>query len=401
MNYLVIGGGQASLSAISKLRELDSTSKITLLSEESVLPYQRPPLSKSFLRGETSIDRLSLRGSSWFSENDISVHLSTCATSITRESCEVTTSTGDIFPYDKLLLALGSSARHLPDEIGGNLAGVHTLRSIADSVSIGSDLKSSKNLVIIGGGYIGLEVAAIAVEMGLSVNLIEVSSRILSRVACTETSDYFRKLHESRGVIFHESTTMEKLHSTADGRVSGVELNGGEILSADCVLCGLGIIPNTDLATGSDLVTDDNSGGIVIDRHCCTSDSRIYAAGDCSNYGGRIESVPNAIHQGELSAYSMTGNIDDDIIDNDNFVPWFWSDQYDVKLQIAGLNTGYDSVLTRSASRGSGYSIWYFSGERFLGVDSMNDATAFMTARRFLSSGVSPDKGDVIDSSIS
>lgn len=386
MRYLVIGGGQAGLSAVSKLRELDSTATIDLLCSESVLPYQRPPLSKSFLSGSMSMDRLLLRPESWFTEQGIEVHLSTVASHIDCTNHEVATTDNRVFPYDKLLLCTGSYPRSLPESQGGTLQGVHTLRFAADAESLRSSLESSRRLSIIGGGYIGLEVAAMARKLDLSVDIIELSPRILNRVACSETSDYFRSLHERHGVRFHESTPLKRIVGT-DGRVSAIELESGETLESDCVVCGIGVLPETSLAESSGITTDD---GITIDSHCTTSDPSIYAAGDCANYRVRFESVPNAIYQGELSAHSMVG-----IEFSKSFVPWFWSDQYDIKLQIAGYHVGYDRTIVRHADTGDGCSIWYFRGDEFLAVDSINDSFSFMSARRYLSDGVSPLISDV------
>ena len=278
MSYLVIGGGQAGLSAVAKLRELDSTTPIDLLCAEPTLPYQRPPLSKAFLSGTTTLDRLHLRPEDWFSENNIKVHLSTIANSIDRKNKSVETNNAT-FVYEKLLIATGSFPRTLSQTQGGNLTGVHTLRSFQDAESLKQDLETSKKLVIIGGGYIGLEVAAIARQMNIEVEILELSPRILQRVACSETSDYFRTLHKSHGVKFRESTSLKTLEGK-DGRVSSVVLESGESLPTDFVLCGIGILPDTSLAEQSGLTTDNNEGGIVIDEHCTTSDSSIFAAGD-------------------------------------------------------------------------------------------------------------------------
>ena len=379
-SYVVIGGGQAGLSCVSRLRELDSSSSITLLCSESVLPYSRPPLSKDYLSQKSNLSDLLLRPEGWYDEHDITVRLSSEATSIDCSSRCVRTSDDQSYSYDSLLLATGSRPRLLPFASSKKSKKIRVLRSVSDSDLLSSDLRPDSRLAILGGGYIGLEVASVAVRLGMSVTIIEKDSRLLGRVACEQTSDYFLELHKSHGVEFIFSESITDISDSASG--CDLTLSDGSSLTADCVLCGIGITPETSLAEASGLAVND---GIEVDSHCRTSDSNIYAAGDCCSFlyddlPTRFESVPHAIHQGSCAAENMVGG-------SETYVPhpWFWSDQYDKKLQIAGLNRGYDSTLVRESS--DSYSVFYYRGDEFLAVDAVNDATTFMVCRRLLEAG--------------
>ncbi len=381
--FVIVGGGQAGLSAVAKLREASQDAHITLVCAEPQLPYQRPPLSKAYLTGEMPADRLQLRPESWFAENRIDVVLGIRCSGIDRAAQSVLLEDGRALDYNALLLATGSSARHLPEAVGGGLEGVFVLRDAAHSDAIRPYLKSGNAIAIVGGGYIGLEAAAVAAKAGLSVTLFEAGERILQRVAAAATSDYYRNLHTQHGVTLLEGTGVSQLEEQ-DGHVSAVTTADGTLFSVDAVLVGIGVVPNTDLAEMAGLELDN---GIVVDARCQTSDPHIYAAGDCANFphGGarlRLESVPHAIHQAETAAQNMLG-----LPTEYHAAPWFWSDQYDVKLQIAGLNQGYDSTITRAGKRPGAQSIWYYQGDKLLAVDAMNDAPSFMIARKVLESG--------------
>ena len=380
---LIVGGGQAALSAASKLRELDSETTIGILSAETVLPYQRPPLSKAYLSGEMPLDRLMLRPDDWYREHRIDIALGCEVKSIDPPRCLVTLNNGKSHSYDRLLLATGSTPRRLPDEVGGNLPGVFVLRSSQNSDSIRPYLKSGNRLVVIGGGYIGLEVAAVASKVGLKVTIVEVADRILQRVAAPETSEYFRVLHEKNGVTFLEKSSFKKIMSGGNDDLI-VEMKDGDDLSADLVLVGIGILPNVGLATNAGLTI---SNGVEVDQYCRSSDQHIFAAGDCASFEWgssriRLESVPNSIHQAEVAAVNMLGGTL-----AYQAAPWFWSDQYDVKLQIAGLNIGYTNTVVRPGKREGGQSVWYYKGEQLLAVDAINDAPAFMMARKIIEAG--------------
>ena|SRR6056297_668797 len=380
---VVIGAGQAGSSLVAKLRTLGYDGAITLIGEEHAPPYQRPPLSKKYLLGEMDLERLFLRPESFYGENGIDLHLDERVDAIDRAD-KVVIAGGRTVPYDQLVLTTGSVPRRLPGAIGGELAGVYVVRDLKDVDSMAPEFREGAHVLIVGGGYIGLEAAAVAASKGLKVTLVEMADRILQRVAAPETSDYFRDLHKRHGVDIREGVGLETL--LGEGRVTGARLSDGSALDVDFVIVGVGITPATALAEAAGLEIEN---GIKVDDHVRTNDPSIWAAGDCASFphqGGRIrlESVPNAIDMAECVAENIMGA-------GKTYVPqpWFWSDQYDVKLQIAGLNTGYDRVVTRQGD--SGVSFWYFKGDQLLAVDAANDARAYMVGKRLIDSGKTAD----------
>jgi len=380
---VVIGAGQAGSSLVAKLRTLGYDGAITLIGEEHAPPYQRPPLSKKYLLGEMDLERLFLRPESFYGENGIDLHLDERVDAIDRAD-KVVIAGGRTVPYDQLVLTTGSVPRRLPGAIGGELAGVYVVRDLKDVDSMAPEFREGAHVLIVGGGYIGLEAAAVAASKGLKVTLVEMADRILQRVAAPETSDYFRNLHKRHGVDIREGVGLETL--LGEGRVTGARLSDGSALDVDFVIVGVGITPATALAEAAGLEIEN---GIKVDDHVRTNDPSIWAAGDCASFphqGGRIrlESVPNAIDMAECVAENIMGA-------GKTYVPqpWFWSDQYDVKLQIAGLNTGYDRVVTRQGD--SGVSFWYFKGDQLLAVDAANDARAYMVGKRLIDSGKTAD----------
>ena len=381
---VVVGAGQAGASLVAKLRSLGFEGEVTLIGAEPVLPYQRPPLSKAYLLGDMALERLYLRPESFYADNNITLRLGAAVTGIDRAAKSVQLAEGAI-DYDALVLTTGSAPRHLPAAIGGALEGVHVVRGLADVDAMGPEFGDGKSVLIVGGGYIGLEAAAVAAKKGLKVTLVEMADRILQRVAAPETSDYFRALHQSHGVEILESVGLSRL--TGDTRVSGAELSDGTTLEVDFVIVGVGITPGTDLAEAAGLEIDN---GIKTDALGRTSDPAIWAAGDCASFPYRdgrlrLESVPNAIDQAECVAENLLGA-------EKTYVPqpWFWSDQYDVKLQIAGLNTGYDRIITRAGDKDGAMSFWYYQGDTLLAVDAANDPRAYMVGKRLIDGGKSP-----------
>ncbi|MEC8041157.1 MAG: FAD-dependent oxidoreductase [Pseudomonadota bacterium] len=381
---VVVGAGQAGASLVAKLRSLGFEGEVTLIGAEPVLPYQRPPLSKAYLLGDMALERLYLRPESFYADNNITLRLGTEVTGIDRAAKSVQLAEGAI-DYDALVLTTGSAPRHLPAAIGGALEGVHVVRGLADVDAMGPEFGEGKSVLIVGGGYIGLEAAAVAAKKGLKVTLVEMADRILQRVAAPETSDYFRALHQSHGVDILEGVGLTRL--IGDTRVSGAELSDGTTLEVDFVIVGVGISPGTDLAEAAGLEIDN---GIKTDALGRTSDPAIWAAGDCASFPYRdgrlrLESVPNAIDQAECVAENLLGA-------EKTYVPqpWFWSDQYDVKLQIAGLNTGYDRIITRAGDKDGAMSFWYYQGDTLLAVDAANDPRAYMVGKRLIDGGKSP-----------
>lgn len=386
---IIIGAGQAGQSLAGRLRSLDAECRITLVGDEPAPPYQRPPLSKKYLLGEMALDRLFLRPEAWYAENRIDLCLGRRVQSIDRAAKTVSLD-GETLSYDVLALTTGSLPRRLPAEMGGDLAGVHAVRTLADVDAMAPGFVPGRRLLVIGGGYIGLEAAAVAARRGLKVTLLEAAPRILQRVAAPETSAFFRALHAAEGVEIREGAALVRL--LGDGHVTGAELAGGEVIASDFVIAGVGIHPDTRLAEAAGLGIDN---GIAVDSHCRTSDPAIYAAGDCASFPGpsgrmRLESVGNAIDMGECAATNIAGQPTDYVP-----APWFWSDQYDVKLQIAGLSGGHDRIVTRQA--GEGVSHWYFAGGRLIAVDAMNDSRAYMVGKRLIEAGKSPDPALVAD----
>ncbi len=391
MNHIVvIGAGQAGSSLVVRLRNKGFEGDITLIGAEPVPPYQRPPLSKTYLTGEMALERLFLRPESFYGENGITLKLGAPASSIDLDARSV--SVGDeVVSYDQLVLTTGSDPRHLPASIGGELEGVHVVRTLADVDGMAPDFVKGARALIVGGGYIGLEAASVATKLGVNVTLVEMAERILQRVAAPETSNYFRRLHRAHGVDIREGVGLDRL--LGEGRVRGARLTDGTELKLDFVIVGVGITPTQQLAESAGLLLNN---GIEVDARGCTSDPRVWAAGDCASFpykDGRIrlESVQNAIDQAEVIADNLMGA-------NKDYVPqpWFWSDQYDVKLQIAGLNTGYDHVVTRKGDGGA-VSFWYYHGNTLLAVDAMNDARNYMVGKRLIEAGKSPPPDVISD----
>ncbi|QPM91799.1 NAD(P)/FAD-dependent oxidoreductase [Pseudooceanicola algae] len=386
----VIGAGQAGASLVAKLRSEGFSGTITMFGGEIAPPYQRPPLSKKYLLGEMDEARLYLRPESWYAENGIDLRLGAPVEAIAPAAREIIVG-GEVVRYDQLALTTGSVPRHLPAALGGNLAGVYAVRSLADVDAMAPEFQQGARVLIVGGGYIGLEAAAVASKLGLQVTLIEMADRILQRVACPETSRYFRDLHLSRGVDLREGTGLERL--TGAGRVSGAVLGDGTELEVDFVIVGMGILPDEILAEEAGLEIEN---GIRCDSHGRTSDPHIWSAGDCASFpwqGGRLrlESVQNAIDMAEAVAVNMLGGAKPYVPK-----PWFWSDQYEVKLQIAGLNTGYDNVVARLGDKGA-VSHWYFAGDRLLAVDAMNDPRGYMVGKRLIEAGKTADPVKLAD----
>jgi 3-phenylpropionate/trans-cinnamate dioxygenase ferredoxin reductase component len=328
-------------------------------------------------------DRLWLRAPDFWAENAVEMRLGQRVTAIDPVAKTVTVG-GEALAYDHLALTTGSTPRRLPAAIGGDLRGVFTVRTLADVDAMRGEFRPGRKVIIVGGGYIGLEAAAVAAKLQLDVTVLEMAPRILQRVAAPETSDHVRALHQAHGVKVLESTGLDRL--VGEGRVTGALLKDGRTLPADFVIVGVGITPNTQLAEAAGLVIDN---GIATDEMGHTSDPWVWSAGDCASFpwkGGRIrlESVGNAIDQAETVAANILG-----AETPYQARPWFWSDQFDLKLQIAGLNTGYDHIVTRKGD-GDAVSFWYYRGAELLAVDAMSDARAYMVGKRLIETGKHP-----------
>ncbi len=351
-----------------------------LAGEEPWLPYQRPPLSKKFLAGELPPERLYFKPQEFYATADIDVRLETRITAVDREQQHVTTAAGDRIAYDTLVLATGSRVRHVQVP-GSDMDGLHYLRSIDDVFRIRRELDSARRVVIIGAGYIGLEVAAVTRQLGYDVNVVEMANRVMNRVVSPVVSDFYQAEHAARGVHIMLSTALDAIEG--DTRVNAVRTDGGHSLPADLVIAGIGIVPNTELAASAGLEVDN---GIVVDAHCRTNDPNIFAVGDCTShpngiYGRRIrlESVHNALEQAKTAAANICG----ETVEYAQ-VPWFWSDQYDLKLQIAGLSEGYDEVVVRGEPAARSFSCLYLRDGVLIACDAINAPRDFVQSKALI-----------------
>lgn len=389
---IIIGAGQAGASAAAKLRNLGYDDDITLIGAESAPPYQRPPLSKKYMLGEMDLERLYLRPIDYYESNNITLRLGTKVDAIDTATKSITIQ-DETLSYDNLILTTGSWPRRLPAKIGGDLRGVYYMRDLADSDAMADEFQEGRRALIIGGGYIGLEAAAVAAKKGVKVTLVEMADRILQRVAAPQTSDFFRAAHAAQGVDIREGVGLDHLIDH-NGRVGAAKLSDGSEIEIDFAIVGVGIIPASELAEAAGITLDN---GIMVDEFGRTSAPNVYAAGDCASlpFRGdriRLESVQNAIDQAENVAENIMGQ-------NIPYapMPWFWSDQYDIKLQIAGLNRGYDAVYARREPESDTPSYWYYRGETLLAVDAINDSRAYMVGKRLIEMGASPAPKEVMD----
>lgn len=383
MKTVIIGGSHAALALAAELRRLSADADIAIVSADAELPYQRPPLSKAFMSGKVTFEQILLRPEDWFAANRIGLIRGVRVTGIDRIAKSIELSDGERLAYHMLVLATGAVPRRLPAAIGGHLPNVHVMRDLSDALALMERMQAGARLVVVGGGYIGLEAASEAAKKGVTVTVIEAADRILKRVACAETSDDVRALHHAHGVRIFENASLTRIVET-DGLASGVELTDGSIIAADFIITGIGVMPEIALAEACGLTV---ANGIVVDKRLQTSDPSIFAIGDCASfpYKGltiRLESVQNANDMGIACAASITGAQTDY-----RPVPWFWSDQFEMKLQIAGLNLGYDHVVSRPGVREGAKSHFYFRGDEFLAADCLNDGATYMIARRILEGG--------------
>lgn len=391
-SIVVVGGGQAAAAFAGKLRSLGVDRPITIVGDEAEPPYQRPPLSKKYLIGELGFDRLLLKPPAWYEVNAVTLRLGAAVLAIDRAARMLTLADGARLAYGTLALCTGARPRRLPAAMGGTLGGLHVMRSKADADALAGELAPGRRLVVVGGGYVGLEAAAVARMKGLEVAVIA-RSRILRRVVAPETARLVAALHTARGVAIIENAGLERL-SGQNGRVAGVRLADGREIAADLAVLGIGAVPNVELAAAAGLDVDD---GIVVDERCRTADPDIYAFGDCAAFpwrGGRIrlESVQNAHDQGEAAAAAVAG-IDGGYDPH----PWFWSDQYDAKLQIAGLGRGHSSVLVQDGPRPGSHAVWYFRGEEMIAVDALNHPAAYMAGKKLLEAGRKVSAGEIAE----
>ncbi|MEX2481013.1 MAG: FAD-dependent oxidoreductase [Gammaproteobacteria bacterium] len=381
--FVVIGAGQAGLQVCDSLRKLGYTGKLILIGDESHPPYQRPPLSKKFLSGDVEADRLLFRPASYYDKLDIELRLGQSVRRIDRSANELECEDGSRLPYAKLALTTGARVRLLPCP-GAEQPNVHYVRDLDDSEQLRSALAAGHRLAVIGGGFIGLEVAAMARGLGKEVVLLEALDRLMARAVSPEVSAYFANLHRAHGVDLRLGCSVREI-VPGDG---GLQLRGdsGTLAEADLLVVGIGVVPNTELAAEAGL---ECRGGIVVDIHAATSDPDIVAAGDCTmHFNGylgrevRLESVQNAVDQARTAAATMVGQAERYIQ-----VPWFWSDQYNVKLQMAGIGMPFDVSVTRGHQADDAFSLFYFRAGKLVGADSINRPIDHMACRKLLAQG--------------
>ena len=380
----IIGGGQAGGEAATLLRQNRYEGRIVLLGEEDYLPYMRPPLSKAFLAREIGKDALIYKAAIAYEKAQVETRLNLRVDEIGRDSKRLVLNDGATLGYDKLIVATGGHARKLPVP-GAGLRNVLYLRTIADVEVLQPLMEAGRRLVIVGGGYVGLEVAAVAVKRGLSVTVLEAAPRVLARVTAPVLSEFYERIHREAGVAICTGVTVSGFSAGGEeGAVGAVECAGGESFAADFVLIGIGLVPSTELAQRAGLDVDD---GIVVDAASRTSGPDIYAIGDCAMHAHhgflrrkiRLESVPNALEQARAVAASITGRPVPEAL-----APWFWSDQYDLKLQMVGLSDGYDELVIRGDMQASSFIAFYLKEGCVIAADSVNRPGDFMAAKRLV-----------------
>jgi len=394
---IIIGASHAAAQCCVSLRQGGWTGEIILIGDEVDLPYHRPPLSKDFLSGSKALDDILIRPREAYDTANIRLKLGVRVTDIDREHKRVTTNEGETLSYDKLVLATGARVRKLPIP-GADDPRVMYLRDAQDVRLIKASLPKSSKAVIIGGGYIGLETAASLRKQGLQVTVLEAMERILQRVTAPIMSDFYRRIHVEEGVLIRENEMATEIIEKGDMLV--VKTKSGQDYSADIVIIGIGVIPNIELAEAASLKTGN---GIKVNAYCQTSDPDIYAIGDVTWHHNpiydtylRLESVPNATEQGKTAALHMNGKAKPY-----KSLPWFWSDQFDLKLQIAGLSTDFDDVIIRGDNESSrSFAAFYFKGDKFIAVDAVNAPRDFMFGKMSLTKGQNLDKKKIADDSL-
>jgi len=395
---VIVGASHAGVSLALQLRREGWEGPIQLVGAEKELPYHRPPLSKELLSGQKELDAIRLRPEKIYADNDIELLLGTTALKIDKEQRSLHLHDGRVLQYENLALCTGAKVRQLPLALDSER--VLYLRTAADVAQLQALAQPGKHAVIIGGGYIGLEAAAVLRKMELEVTVLEMAPRVLARVTSEVLSDYLTSLHMMHGVSIKTSTQVNGIQDH-EGKLQVVCNDNTEYL-ADFVLVGIGVGPNTTLAETAGVSLDD---GIVVDEKGCTSVPHIFAAGDCTRHpnrfaGGnvRLESVQNANDQARVVAANMVGKAS--IYDA---APWFWSDQYDIKLQMAGLNSNYDSTVTRgdpTNAENEGFCVFYLRAGELVAVDSVARPKEFMAGKQLIARGITPDKASLADEQI-
>jgi 3-phenylpropionate/trans-cinnamate dioxygenase ferredoxin reductase subunit len=396
-SVVIVGAGQAGAQATDTLRRNGFAGRLVLVGDEAALPYQRPPLSKAFLSGELAWDRLPFRHQAFYDEHRVELLLGVRATQLDLANHRLGLSTGQDVAYDCLLLCTGATARELTCP-GSELPGIHYLRTIADVTLIQPGLNEGARVVIVGGGYIGLETAATARKLGCAVRVLEMADRVMNRVVAPSVSEYFAHEHRAQGVTVICNTRVVRLEGA--GRIQRVVCSDGSSYAADLLIVGVGSVPQTSLAQGAGLNCEN---GIVVDEYCRTSDADVFAAGDCTYHPSlrfsqrvRLESVDNAFEQSKSAALNILGKTS--VHDR---VPWFWSDQFSNKLLITGLSQGYDQQVTRGDPAHRVFSVCYLRDGEMISVECINSTKDHIVARKLIRDRASPDPEKLCDQGLS
>ena len=392
---IIAGAGHAGGQTAISLRQAGYEGRIVVCGDEPVSPYQRPPLSKKYLSGELALERVFLRPDSFWSRNDIELRLGNAVREIDREGRTVRLEDGGSLAFTNLVIATGSRPRRL-DAPGADLGNIFYLRTLADSDVIRSALVAGRRLAVVGGGYIGLEIASTAKGLGLEVCVIEAADRILGRVTAPEMSAYYTSAHRARGVDIRLSASIAAFEG--DGAVEAVDC-GDETIPADVVVVGIGIVPDQELAASAGIRCDD---GVVVDERCATSADHVYAVGDCTRHPNpvlgrtlRLESVHNALEQARTAAANIAGTPT-----KYEQVPWFWSDQFDLKLQMVGMSQGYDTIVQRGSMDADDFAMFYLKDGVLIAVDAVNRPREFMACRKLVPERPRIDPAKLADESI-
>jgi 3-phenylpropionate/trans-cinnamate dioxygenase ferredoxin reductase component len=386
---VIIGTGHGGIQAASSLREEGFEGEIVLISDEKETPYQKPPLSKGFLQDKQTEEAILFRSINFYQNNNIDLRLGAKVCKIEPNNCQIVLENGEVISFDFLIIATGTCNRKLV--IDGKLVeNVYYLRNLVDAKNILQKLKESQNIVVIGGGFIGLELAALSIEKGKSVTVIEAQSRLMERVLPAIVSNVFYETHQQNGVRILLQTTIENIKDNV------VILKNGESIKADLILAGIGVIPETTLASEAGITCEN---GVIVNEFQQTNYSNIYAIGDCANHFNafanknlRLESVQNAVDQAKVAVNHILGKPQPY-----HTVPWFWTNQYHLKLQMAGINSEYDETAIRGDIDGHKFSVFYYKNQQLIAVDSLNRPADHLAARKLIQNDVSPTFEQVAD----
>lgn len=399
---IVVGAGHAGAELTVQARESGWAGRIVLVGDESALPYHRPPLSKAYLAGTASLDTLSLKARATYDKAGVELMLGRRVAEVDRAAARLRFEDGHSVAYSRLALATGGRPRRLSAAAADADAAdnFHYLRTLVDVDRIRHRFVAGARLVVIGGGYVGLEVAAVAVKHGLKVVVLEAAPRVLARVTAPRVSSFYEQVHREAGVDVRTGVQVDGFTLDPTRRlVTEVHCSDGERVECDLVVAGIGLVPNTELAAAAGLTVDD---GILVDARSLSSDLAVVAAGDCTRYHStlygrtiRLESVPNALEQARCAAATLTGK--ERAFDG---VPWFWSDQYELKLKMVGLSHGHDRFLLRGSPEKRSFSAFYLRGDRVLAVDTVNRVPEFMLAKRLVAERIAVDADRLVDDSV-